>query len=449
MPDIQTRDLGDLLDAILSGAVVRRPRVKDGHPRIAIWGVQEAGLQSVDVAVLGGLLEGVWPAPAEPGPWLSRPMRKAAGLPSPEQQIGMAAHEFFALASSCADVVLAAPARRERAPAVPARWLTRLNALLEGAGLILPVHDASSWAGQLDMPVARVPRPKPRPRPPEEVRPKTLSISDFATLMADPYAIYARKILKIREIPALDQESDQSLFGEIVHDGLAVFFGAQENFDAPDVLARLVTGLQTAMRERRPRAALEHWWAARLERIAAWILQEEQARRAISGAPVAWAFERSAELAVAGGFVLKGRADRIEKREDGGVSIMDYKSGTVPSAARVEAGTAPQLPLEAVMAEAGVFGAEFLSEVTELAYWQLSGRHESGEEIRLFAKKPEALRAVIDAAAKALPKTFEKFARAETPYLAAPHPARALGADVYAGISRRAEWAGEQKNDGD
>ena len=449
MPDIQTRDMGDLLDAILSGAVVRRPRVKDGHPRIAIWGVQEAGLQSVDVVVLGGLLEGVWPAPAEPGPWLSRPMRKAAGLPSPEQQIGAAAHEFFALAASCGDVVLAAPARRERAPAVPARWLTRLNALLEGSGLALPVHDASSWAGQLDMPVARVPRPKPRPRPPGEARPTTLSISDFATLMADPYAIYARKILRIYEIPALDQESDQSLFGEIVHEGLARFFAAQENFNAPDALARLVTGLQTMMRERRPRAALEHWWAARLERIAAWILQEELARRATGGAPVAWAFEKSAELAVAGGFVLKGRADRIEKREDGNVSIMDYKSGTVPSAARVEAGTAPQLPLEAVMAEAGVFGAEFLGAVTELAYWQLSGRHESGEEIRLFTKKPEMLRAVIEAAAKALPETFAKFARGETPYLAAPHPARALGVDVYAGISRRAEWAGEQKNDGD
>ncbi|MDD2704952.1 MAG: double-strand break repair protein AddB, partial [Acidocella sp.] len=68
LPDIPRKDLADLLDALLEGASVRRPRAKDGHPRIAIWGIQEAALQSVDIAVLGGLVEGVWPAPAEPGP---------------------------------------------------------------------------------------------------------------------------------------------------------------------------------------------------------------------------------------------------------------------------------------------------------------------------------------------------------------------------------------------
>ena len=194
LPDISLADLPDLLDALLAGTVVRRPRTKDGHPRVAIWGVQEALLQSVDVAVLGGLVEGVWPAMAEPGPWLSRPMRKAAGLPAPEAAIAAAAHDFFSLAAACGTVVLAAPARRERAPAVPARWLTRLNALLEGAGMALPAHEAASWAAQLDAPSSRIARPRPEPRPPAAARPTSLSISDVTMLLADPYAIYARRI---------------------------------------------------------------------------------------------------------------------------------------------------------------------------------------------------------------------------------------------------------------
>ncbi len=33
MPDIEGKDLADLLDAVIAGAVVRRPRTKDGHPR--------------------------------------------------------------------------------------------------------------------------------------------------------------------------------------------------------------------------------------------------------------------------------------------------------------------------------------------------------------------------------------------------------------------------------
>ncbi len=452
LPDISPKDLSDLLDEMLSGAVVRKPRTKDGHPRIAIWGVQEAALQSVDVAVLGGLVEGVWPAPAEPGPWLSRPMRKAAGLPPGEQDIGQAAHDFFSLVSSCTEVILAAPARRERAPAVPARWLTRLEAMLAGGDAPLRRHDAASWALQLDLPTSRIPRPKPQPCPPQAARPTTLSISDIATLMADPYAIYANKILKIRELDPLDAESDPQFFGEIVHAGLEEFFAAPENFKHRDAAKLLENAMLRAMREKRPRAALEHWWAARLARIAVWILETELARRSERGVPAAIGLEQSASLIILGKFELKGRADRIERGADGGISIIDYKTGSPPSAQAVKDGTAPQLALEAVMAEAGAFGADYTGKVLELAYLKLSGRHAAGEEKTLFGKKPEILREVLDRAASAVPELFEKFSRADTPYLAAPHPQRATYADVYAGISRRAEWAGDdegQANDGD
>jgi ATP-dependent helicase/nuclease subunit B len=146
-----------------------------------------------------------------------------------------------------------------------------------------------------------------------------------------------------------------------------------------------------------------------------------------------------------------GRADRIERLADGGVMILDYKTTSPPNAKQVEAGSAPQLPLEAVMAEFGAFGPDFTNPVTELAFLKLSGRHEPGEERALFTRKPGTLRQVIDQAAAALPEIFQKFAHAETPYLAAPHPGRANKFDPYGGISRRAEWAGEaeDENDGD
>jgi ATP-dependent helicase/nuclease subunit B len=441
LPDMPAARLADLLDALLAGQVIRRPRAKDGHPRVAIWGVQEAALQSVDVAVLGGLNETVWPAMPDPGPWLSRPMRKAAGLAAPEQQIGAAAHDFFALAASCPTVILAAPKRRDRAPAVPSRWITRLEAMLAGAGQTLPVHPAASWAAQLDMPTARLTRPKPKPLPPAYLRPTTLSISDIATLIADPYAIYARKILGVTKLPALDEESDQSLFGNIVHAGLETFFTLDRDFTAPTATAELTTMLQNAMREERPRAALQHWWEARLERIAAWIVSAEQQRRA-SNPPVKIAVEVESTLPVPGGFTLKGRADRIEKRADGSVFIMDYKTGSPPSADQVRYGSAPQLPLEAVMAEAGAFGPDFCAPVTELAFWRLSGRHEPGEDKPLFDKKPDELRDVIDQAASNLPALFARFADPATPYLAKPHPSRQTYEDTYAGISRAGEWGG-------
>ncbi len=446
MPDILREDAANLLDALLANRVVRKPRTKDGHPRIAIWGLREAGLQTVDVAVLAGLLEGVWPAAAEPGPWLSRPMRLAAGLPAPDEKIGIDAHDFFSLCCRCPNLILAAPARRDRAPAIPARWLTRLEALLRGAGNSLDQHPAASWAQQLDTPASRTLRPKPAPRPPASTRPRELSISSIATLMADPYAIYAQKILKIRNLDALDEESDQSLFGEIVHAGLAAFFSVERDFHAPNAAAELTTKLQIAMRAQRPRAALQAWWEARLERIASWIIEAERERRR-SNPPIAMALEAKATLPVGAEFRLTGRADRIEARADRSVFIMDYKTGNPPAASQVAAGNAPQLPLEAVMAEAGAFGLDFLGPVTELAFWKLSGRHNKGEDKPLFAGKPDELRAVIADAAANLPQLFAKFADPLTPYLATPHPDRSTYEDIYKGISRRGEWGGEGPGD--
>ena len=370
LPEMPAEDLAALLDRLLAGAVVRRPRTRDSHPRVAIWGVQEAMLQTVDVAVLGGLVEGAWPAASEPGPWLSRPMRKAAGLPAAERDIGRAAHDFFALACACPNVVLAAPARRERAPAVPARWLTRLRALLAGQGVALPEHPAAAWAARLDLPAKREQRPRPAPRPPAEARPKRLSISEFGTLIADPYAIYAGKVLRIRPLDALDEESDQSRFGNIVHDGLAAFFAGKPDFGAPEAIPALDLALQSAMRAARPRAALQHWWEARLRRIAEFVVAAEAERRA-AGTPSALALELKTEFALGRGFVLSARADRIERRADGAVAIIDYKTGAVPKVKDVCGGAQPQLPLEAVMAEAGAFGPEFAATVGELTYWKL------------------------------------------------------------------------------
>lgn len=447
MPDMALADLPDLLDALIGSQVVRKPRAKDGHPRIAIWGLQEAALQTVDVVVLGGLVEGVWPAPEAPGPWLSRPMRRQAGLPSPERKIGQAAHVFFSLACVCPQVVLAAPKRRDRAPAVPARWLTRLSAMLAGQGLELPAHAAAGWATKLDLPVSRARRPKPYPKPPAEKRLKVYSISDITTLMADPYAVYARKILKLSPLDPLDAENDASQFGEVVHAGLAKFF-ADSDITHPDALARLTAALEHALHDARPREALAQWWRARLHRIAQWLLAAENERVAKNGLPAFRLLECAGEWSMPEGFVLKGRADRVERDQDGLVRLIDYKTGTVPSEKKVKAGTAPQLPLEAVMAENGAFGDDVKAAVKELLYVTLSGRAKAGHE-RQILSKPEDLRAVIDQAAWLLPRLLKKYADPDVAFLASPHPGRVNQYDDYAGISRRAEWAEEGEDVGD
>jgi ATP-dependent helicase/nuclease subunit B len=448
LPDQAGDVMPGLLDALLLGEVVRSRRALRGrggteHPRVFIWGPLEARLQSVDVMVLGGLVETVWPPAPEPGPWLSRPMRVTVGLPSPEAEIGLAAHDFLAAAVAAPDVVLSCPERRDGAPAVPARWLTRLETLLSGAKLELPSHPAVDWARSLDHPLSG-PKPvsPPRPCPPVTARPSRLSVTEIETWLCDPYAIYAKHILRLPALKPLDQETDAADYGMLVHRGLHLFLnehGIAWPEDAPEQLRR---AMRRALAESFSRPALAAWWEPRLDRIAAWVAATERSRRedaqlaAIATEKAGWCdIQRPGRR-----FRLTARADRIELRTDGRIAILDYKTGLVPSQKSVASGLAPQLPLEAAMAAAGGFGPDLAAATAELTYWQLTGGFEPGKATSLFKGSDDDLAATISRAIRGLEKLIDQYDEPDRCYLAQPNPAWTPRFSDHAQLARVAEW---------
>ena len=453
LPPIPPAELSGLLAESLAGAAVRTRRALRGrgeagaeHPRVFIWGLLEARLQSAEVIVLGGLAEGVWPPATDPGPWLSRPMRAALGLASPEEAIGRAAHDFLSAALAAPGIVLSAPRRREGAPAVPARWLVRLEAMLAGERRALAEHPSVAWARALDHPAGPAEAARaPRPAPGVGLRPRKLGLTEVATWLADPYQIYARHVLRLEALAGIGEVADAAHFGLIVHAGLARFLGRSAGRWPADAARGLETALAGALAEAELPPHLAAWWAPRLPRIAAWVAEEEAARRA-AAAPEAIAVERQGDWTIAGPagpFVLRGRADRIERRADGLLSILDYKTGRSPGRGEVAAGRAPQLPLLAAMAEAGAFGPELAGPAGELVYWALSGRSLAGEATSLG--DPAEIAELAVAAASGLAALIAKFDDPATPYLARPHPGNLPFFSDYDRLARVAEWAGAEE----
>jgi ATP-dependent helicase/nuclease subunit B len=445
LPDQSPDILPGLLDAVLEGAVVRTRRAlrgRDGaeHPRVAIWGLLEARLQSADVLVLGGLVEGVWPPATDPGPWLSRPMRAQLGLPSPEQAVGQAAHDFVMACCAAPEVVLSCPRRRDGAPAVPARWLTRLEACL---GAALPGHTAVRWARALDQPAGPArPVAPPRPAPAVALRPRRLSVTAIETWLRDPYAIYARHILALRRLDPLDQSTDAADYGRVVHDGLRRFLdqvGPVWPAAAPDLLR---DAMDAALGAAGLRPALYAWWRPRLRRIADWVADTEAARRA-AAPPAALAAEIEGVWRIpspAGMFVLTARADRIERRADGSIAVLDYKTGILPTQKQIDAGLAPQLLLEGAMAEREAFGAALAGPVTELVYWKLSGGFAAGEEMRIARGDGGLVSQLTEEACASLAALVAAFDDPARPYLSCPDPTAAPRFSDYAQLARVAEW---------
>jgi ATP-dependent helicase/nuclease subunit B len=448
--------LPGLLQAALSGEAVRtrralRARGGTEHPRVFIWGLLESRLLHAETIVLGGLVEGVWPQAAEPGPWMNRAMRAKVGLPSPEEAVGQSAHDFVSASCAARHAVLSVPQKRNRAPAVPCRWVTRLTALLSGQTLSLPVHPATAWARALDRPDgAPVPARPPAPRPDVRLRPRRLSVTEIETWLADPYAIHAKHILALRKLDPIEEAADRADYGRVVHAALAEFFKRNGEVWPADAPAQLRADMDAALRDRSFRPALAAWWRPRLHRIADWVAEAEGVRRDRLGNPTlvkaehqgAWEIE-----APAGVFQLVARADRIDRTYKGGIAILDYKTGTVPAPKAVRLGLAPQLPLQAAMAMNGGFGADLGGPPAEIAYWKISGGHEAGCETRLCKPRNDdaeseaaAVREAALQAAQGFCALVARFDNSDEPYRSQPWPGAAPRFSDYAGLARAGEW---------
>ena len=429
-----------LFEALLAGPVVR-PRF-GRHPRLSIWGLLEARLQHADLLILGGLNEGVWPPQAESDPWLSRPMREEFGLPPPERRVGVAAHDF-AQALGARSVVLTRATRVEGAPTVPSRWLLRLDTVLRAAGLegrLGAAVEPLGWQARLDEAAEHIAVPPPEPRPPVAARPRKLSVTQVETWMRDPYAIYARAILRLEAFEPIDADPGAAERGNFIHAALDQFVRAFPDALPADAEWQLLTIGAAAFGAALDRPGVRAFWWPRFERIARWFVAREGQRRGLLGEIRSEVKGRLILDGPAGPFELTAKADRLDRQRGGGLVLIDYKTGLVPSAKDVELGFSPQLPLEAAIAAGGGFAGVAAASVAALEYWRLTGGDPPGEVIAL-AKDSGGSRALVAEALQGLADLVARFDDARTPYRAVPRPEKAPRYSDYAHLARVKEWS--------
>ncbi|MEW2912067.1 double-strand break repair protein AddB [Leisingera sp. JC11] len=357
--DMTARDFSDLLGALLSQGEVRDRDAPYGS--IMIWGTLEARVQGADLVILGGLNEGSWPEAASPDPWLNRQLRNKAGLLLPERRIGLSAHDFQQAIAAPA-VWLTRAERSEEADTVPSRWLNRLTNLLSG----LPEQGGRDaldamrarggqwlgWAEALEEPAPIPQYPRPSPCPPVAARPRRLTITEIPRLIRDPYAIYAKHVLRLRPLNPLVQEPDALLRGIVVHEVFEHFI--KEAQTDPSLLSagQLIEKTRELLETHVPWPVARILWHSRIRRIAGDFVLAEQERQS-RAKPVAFEAKGSARLDPLD-FTIACRADRIDMDDRGFLHLYDYKTGTPPSESQQKK-FEKQLLIEAAMAEEGAF----------------------------------------------------------------------------------------------
>jgi ATP-dependent helicase/nuclease subunit B len=261
-------------------------------------------------------------------------------------------------------------------------------------------------------------------------------VTDVDRLKADPYAFYAKRMLRLRQLDPVDADPSAAWRGTAVHDVLEKW--KSQDDCAPDALEPRVLAM---LSEAHP--MMRALWQPRLIEAVRWIVRELAARPDRRVLDV----EKEGRIDVAG-VTLTGKFDRIDAMGDGTLGIVDYKTGQPPSTKAVKAGYSLQLGLLGLIAERG--GFEGISgRASCFEYWSLARK---GGEFGYVATP-------VDAAGKYgrmlpdefVPNALERFAETAGAYLtggaaftAKLHPEYAPYAE-YDQLMRRDEWYGRER----
>src|SRR5205823_1573618 len=79
------------------------------------------------------------------------------------------------------------------------------------------------FASELDRPAKIEPIPQPAPKPPRSARPLRMSVTAIEDWLRDPYTIYARYILRLNPLDAVDMPLSAADRGSAIHDSLGEF----------------------------------------------------------------------------------------------------------------------------------------------------------------------------------------------------------------------------------
>jgi len=172
----------------------------------------------------------------------------------------------------------------------------------------------------------------PSPSPDVSIRPKKISATEIGYLVKNPYKIYAKHVLSVKELNFYNIGVKYISKGNIVHEIMHDIFQNNKdwNFDAD-------TGL------------IDKLWGYNLGKLYEYYADEvknfgENYQKSY--------LEVSAKLML-GEFTIIARADRVDIFKDGGISIIDYKTGTLPSKNSIKEMINPQILVEGIIFKYG------------------------------------------------------------------------------------------------
>lgn len=381
----------------------------DATSSIQILSTIEARLLNYDLVIIASLNEGEFPE-IETDNWLGKKIRKDLKIERSAKKIGQNAYDFCNYLSN-QKVILTRSKARNSTVLIASPFLLKFKTLCQKIGIALNSgEEYFAFLKNSQSNESKAEKQETNPKPKAEFRPKKLSITEISKLISDPYAIYAKKILELRELEKIDYESSYAEFGSFVHKALEDFIKNPQQNNFLEKSEKIFTKYFFS-----EEAKLT--WLPKFKNIFADFLCKNEEFSDC---------ENYVEIPVKikiGENLISGKIDRLIRDETGLLKIFDYKTGEIPTKKTVTFGTEPQLTIAVLAIVEGLIESDLknvdLDKIDSLNYWKLSAS--SAGEIKKMCDENSEIKILYSAAKLGLAKLFEYFSDEKNGYISAPN----------------------------
>ena len=308
----------------ISSVSIRPEAPNDCH--VCVLGTIESRMQTADVVILTGLNEGMFPSTGYENAWLPRSVADKIGLPSPNRKVSLMALDFMNL--SCGKEVYWLRSKQSGGVlTTESRFLSRVRITV---GDINMDNDILQSVRERDN-IKPNPLDYSAPAPP--IDRTDVYVTELELLIHNPYAFYAKHILRLKPVDDYWVLPNARDFGNLVHETIE----NTKTFDSEILIQEMDLRAKQILKDN---SVIFYFWHKRFCEIAPFVENylKSGGYKEVSG---------SVRIA---GRNVRARADMIW---DG--VVMDIKTGSAPIKQQLLDGTMPQLPLEGYIMQSGGF----------------------------------------------------------------------------------------------
>ena len=331
----------------------------DYTPGVVILGILESQLADADLIIICGANENSWKSSGSNDFWMSDSMLQQLGINTVDER-----NEFYAcvweklISKPNVLVTRSLMENGEQAQCYSRLKNCELKQHVNCKKLIEKIKSPSEFSQACFC----------APSPSVSFRPTTFWVSDLDLLINNPYVYYAKKILRLKE--SFPVNSKKNLKGNLIHEILDVFVKKRIRDEKFHSLRAI---FEKICRKKFINSENLGLWYFNVDSILKFFIDNfndnSKNFSEIEGEINLEILHEDKNIQVK----IASKADRLEIDSGGNISVIDYKTGEIPSSKKVKDGEKIQLPVEGIIASKNGFKLGKTT-VEAMSFWQMKSR---------------------------------------------------------------------------